>query len=714
MKYQVVRQHSEEDCGAACLATVAKHYGRTFALSRAREAVGTGSRGTTLLGLRRGAEALGFNARQVRASSELMDRPQEAPLPAILHWKGKHWVVLYAQRGRKYVVADPAVGIRSLTSQELKASWANGVMLLLVPDEDRFYEQPNDQMSGLGRFLRRAWPYRYLLLETTTINIGVGLLALAFPLMMQILTDDVLVRGDTQLLTTVAVGVIAMNLFRGVMGLIQSHLIGHFGQRLQLGLTLEYGFKLLRLPLSYFDGHRSGEVVSRLADVRRINALIAQAVSGLPSQLFIALVSLGLMLFYSWQLTLATLAVFVFVMVVNLLFLPALRQKIRNLIIEGTENQGFLVETFRGALVLKTTRATPQAWEEYQRNFGRLAHLRWGTMKLGMYRNTIIGTTSNLTMIGLLWLGSYFVIDGTLSIGQLLAFYGMSLNFLGFLILAVSLTDEFIGAQVVIQRLTEVLDATPEDADETKKPWATISPDADITCTRLNFHHVGRVELLKDFDLTIPGGKVTALIGPSGCGKSTLVKVLAGLYDLQSGNIRYGIYSQQDLSLECLRQQVMLLPQESHFWSRSILDNFRFSHPHVTFEHIVRACQIAQADEFISELPDKYQAVLGEFGVNLSAGQRQRLALARAIVSDPTVLILDESTDSLDPVLEARIFDRLLGEREGKTTVLISHRPRIIQRADWIALLGRGELKLTGSPQELLQKEGDHLAFLIP
>jgi len=532
--------------------------------------------------------------------------------------------------------------------------------------------------------------------------------------MMQILTDDVLVRGDTQLLTTVAVGVIAMNLFRGVMGLIQSHLIGHFGQRLQLGLTLEYGFKLLRLPLSYFDGHRSGEVVSRLADVRRINALIAQAVSGLPSQLFIALVSLGLMLFYSWQLTLATLAVFVFVMVVNLLFLPALRQKIRNLIIEGTENQGFLVETFRGALVLKTTRATPQAWEEYQRNFGRLAHLRWGTMKLGMYRNTIIGTTSNLTMIGLLWLGSYFVIDGTLSIGQLLAFYGMSLNFLGFLILAVSLTDEFIGAQVVIERLTEVLDATPEDADGTKRPWATISPAADITCTRLNFHHVGRVELLKDFDLTIPGGKVTALIGPSGCGKSTLVKVLAGLYDLQSGNIRYGIYSQQDLSLECLRQQVMLLPQESHFWSRSILDNFRFSHPHVTFEHIVRACQIAQADEFISELPDKYQAVLGEFGVNLSAGQRQRLALARAIVSDPTVLILDESTDSLDPVLEARIFDRLLAEREGKTTVLISHRPRIIQRADWIALLDRGELKLTGSPQELLQKEGDHLAFLIP
>ncbi|MBC6472801.1 MAG: peptidase domain-containing ABC transporter, partial [Hormoscilla sp. GM102CHS1] len=270
------------------MATVAKHYGRTFALNRIREAVGTGSRGTTLLGLRRGAEALGFNARTVKATPELIDRLSEAPLPAIVHWKGYHWVVLYGQKGKKYVIADPAVGIRYLTRPELLAGWTNGVMLLLVPDETRFYQQESDKIAGFGRFLQRVWPYRYILAEAIAINIAVGMLSLAAPIMMQLLTDDVLVRGDTQLLTTVAIGVLAMNLFQSDRAIVQSHLIGHFSQRLKLGLILDYGYRLLRLPRSYFEARRSGEVVSRIADVNAINALVIQIVLGLPSQFLIA------------------------------------------------------------------------------------------------------------------------------------------------------------------------------------------------------------------------------------------------------------------------------------------------------------------------------------------------------------------------------------------------------------------------------------------
>ncbi|GAA6619084.1 peptidase domain-containing ABC transporter [Scytonema sp. NUACC26] len=709
---KVVLQHSEEDCGAACLATIAQHYGRTLAINKMRELVGTGSQGTSLLGLRRGAETLGFNARAVRATPELIERLDRISLPAIIHWKKYHWVVLYAQKDKRYIIADPAVGIRKLHRQELLEGWANGVMLLLTPDEARFYQQESDKIAGFGRFLKRVLPYSNILAEAIAINIVVGLLSLASPFMMQILTDDVLVRGDMQLLTTVAIVVLTMNAFQAAIGIIQSHLVGQYAQRLQLGLILDYGYKLLRLPLSYFETRRSGEVVSRIDDVEKVNSLVSRIVLGLPSQFFIAVISLGIMIFYSWQLSLTSLFVFMIIMGANLLFLPALRQKTRSHIILGTESQGFLVETFRGIQILKTTQGTHQAWEEYQANYSRLANLNWSTLKLGLYSSTVTNTLSSLTNIGLLWLGSYFVINRTLSVGQLLAFNGMSGNFLGFLSSVVGLVDEFIAAQVVIQRLTEVLDATAEDENDNKKPWAQVPADTDIVCTNLNFHHQGRVSLLKDFSLTIPGGKVTALIGQSGCGKSTLVKLMAGLYNIESGNIRYGIYNQQDLSLECRRQQIVLVPQEPHFWSRSIIDNFRFAYPSVNFEQIVKACQIAGADEFISNLPDKYQTTLGEFGANISGGQKQRLAIARAIVTNPPILILDESTSALDPALETKVLDNLLEYRQGKTTIMISHRPRAIERADFIVLLEKGESKLTGTPDELRQLPGQHLIFL--
>ena len=711
MQYQTVLQHSEEDCGAACIATIAKHYGRTFAISRVREVVGTGSCGTTLLGLFRGAEELGFHARQVQASPQFLDCLDQAPLPAIVHWKGYHWVVLYGQRGKKYIVADPSVGLRYLTRQELAAGWENGIMLLLLPDESRFVEQVDDRLSGFGRFFQRVLPYRWILVQAIALNIVIGLLALASPLMMQVLTDDVLVRGDTQLLTIVAIGVIVMAIVQSVIGIIQTHLIGYFGQRLQLGLILEYGRKLLHLPLSYFEGRRSGEVVSRISDVDAIHSLVSQIVLGLPSQFFIAIVSLGFMLFYSPTLTAASSAAFVVMAGISFLFLPALRQKTRSLIVQGTENQGFLVETFRGVQVLKTSQATPQAWQEYQTNFGRLANLGWGVMKLELYSGTVTTILSTCTSVLLLWLGSYLVINHTLSIGQLLAYNGLSGNFFGFLTAAIALIDEFITAQVVLQRLSEVIDATPEDANDFKKPWASLLPHADIVCSRLQFHHAGRTDLLDNFSLRIPGGQVTALIGKSGCGKSTFVKLLAGLYALQSGNVRYGNYNQQDLALDCLRQQIALVPQEPHFWSRSIVENFRFSDPHIPFDRIVKACEVVGADEFISQLPDKYQTVLGEFGANLSGGQRQRLAIARAILNDPPILIMDESTGALDPASETEVLDRVLSHRRGKTTILISHRPNVIERADWIVMLDRGHVQIQGMPKELRHQSGDHLKF---
>jgi ATP-binding cassette subfamily C protein len=710
--YQCVLQLSEEDCGAASLASICKHYGRFLSINRSRDAVGTGQLGTTLLGLKRGSENLGFNARAVKASPAIVDRITEINLPAIIHWRGYHWVVLYTKRGNKYVIADPAVGIRYINREELTEAW-NGVMLLLEPDPVRFFEQPAEEAKGgLSRFLVRILPYRGLLTQVLTINIVLGLLALGTPVLIQLLTDDVLVRGDTQLLTVVISAVVVMSLFGSTLQLLQAIMIAHFGQRLQLGLVLEFGRKILQLPLNYYEARRSGEITSRLRDINDINQLVSQIVVLLPSQFFVAVVSFGLMLFYSWKLTMAVVVFAGLITLSTLPFLPILQQKTRSLLVLGTENQGVLVETFKGAQVIKTTNAAPQFWDEFQSRFGRLANLTFSTIQIGIINGTISKLIASLGGVILLGLGSILVINGELSIGQMLAFNALQFNVLALINSLVGLVDEYFRSQTAISRLLEVIDATPEVVGGSQKPVVQISSDADIRCSHVQFHHPGRVDLLEDFSLKLPGGKAIALIGKSGCGKSTLAKVIAGLYQPNSGNIRIGFYNINDLSLDCLRQQVVYVPQEPHFWSRSILENFRLGTPYISFEEIVKACQIADADEFISQLPNQYQTVLGEFGANISGGQRQRLAIARGILTNPPVLILDEATAGLDPVSESHVLDRLLEYREGKTTILITHRPSVINRADWIVLLDKGQVQIQGDLETFLSQQGEHLKFL--
>ncbi len=710
--YQSVLQLSEEDCGAACLAAICKHHGRFLSINRSREAVGTGQLGTTMLGLKRGCEALGFNARAVKASPAVIDRIKEIQLPAIIHWQGYHWVILYDQRGKNYVIADPAVGIRYVNKEELTTAW-NGVMLLLEPDPDRFYEQPQEEAKGgLGRFFKRILPYRGLLTHVLMINVVLGILALGTPILIQILTDDVLVRGDTQLLTVVVLAVVVMTLFSSSLRLLQATMIAHFGQRLQLGLVLEFGRKILQLPLNYYEARRSGEISSRLRDINDINQLVSQIVVLLPSQFFVAVISFSFMLFYSWKLTLAVIFIATLISLSTLPFLPILQQKTRSLLVLGAENQGVLVETFKGAQVLKTTNAAPQFWDEFQSRFGRLANLTFSTTQIGIINNTVANFLSTIGGIILLGMGSILVIQGELSIGQLLAFNALQINVLNLIDTLVGLTDEYFRSQTAISRLLEVIDATPEVVGGSQKPIAQIPGNADIRCSHLTFHHPGRVDLLEDFSIKLPGGQVIALIGKSGCGKSTLAKLLGGLYQPDSGNIRIGFYNILDISLDCLRQQVVYVPQEPHFWSRSILENFRLGTPYISFEEVVKACQIADADSFISQLPNNYQTVLGEFGANLSGGQRQRLAIARGILTDPPILILDEATAGLDPVSESQVLDQLLESRKGRTTILITHRPSVINRADWIVLLDKGQIQMQGTPENFLSQQGEHLKFL--
>ena len=707
-RYATSRQHSEEDCGAACVAAIAKHYGYDFPRSTVREAVGTGKDGTTLLGLQRGSEALGFRSRSVQADASIFERLGEMPLPAILHWRGVHWVVFYGRRRNRFVVMDPGVGLRYLTKDELKAGWADRVTLLLEPVPDAL-AQTAQIVAGSGshatRWLQQIWFHRTILGQVLATNVVLGGVSLSMPFLIQVLTDDVLVRQDVRLLNMIAIAISVLVAFGALLSWLQANLIIHFAKRLELGLVLEFGRKLLHLPLNYFESHRSGEVVSRLQDVQMVYHLVAHIAVGLPGQMIIALVSLMLMVVYSPGLTGIALGTSVLMTIITLAFLPALRHQTRAALVLDAENQGLLVETFKGALTLKTMVATGYLWEELQDSLGRLARVTFRTAQLSTVNTGISGLVSGLGNIVLLWAGSHLVMAGRLSIGQLLAFYSMNRNFMGLMTMVVSLMDEYARVQAATQRLSEVTDTTSEGWTEQAEDNITLADAADIRCQNLSFFYGGQITFIDQLSVEIPGGRVTAIVGSSGCGKSTLVKLIACLYPLQSGNIRIGSYNLQDLSLDCLRSNVVLVPQEAHFWSRSIIDNFRLAAREASIETIVEVCQRVGADGFISQFPQAYHTVLGEFGANLSGGQRQRLAIARALLRNPPVLILDEAMSGLDHESETQVLESLLAYRQGKTTILISHRPSVLQYANWVIEMDGGQLIRQGdiSKSDLFQ-----------
>lgn len=717
-RYAFVKQNSEEECGAACLATVARQYGKKVSMPLVRQLVGTGHQGTTLLGLRRGGDELGFHCRALRTDVDdtFFRDVHQIELPAILHWKGNHWVVLHAVNARSVVIADPAEGVLRLPLRRFLEEWGDGVLLTLEPDMARLMRQPDDagKLHFVLRMLRLARPYGGLLARAMALNAVVGLIGLGIPLLMQVLTDDILVRRDVQLLGVLAIGMVALFGFRQLVDFLERKISSYFFERLELSLLLEYGHKLMQMPMRYFDTHRSGDILNRIIELGRVNTMFSSLLLDLPADMFLAIISLVVMIIYSTQLTLVALASYVVVVLVQLAFLPRRYALGAKLINKNASNQALLVEFFRGAQLLKSSNAGEQAWDEYQEGFGELARLSWQDSQLTILSEGAINLLSSLLHIGLLIFGSTFVLADQLSIGQLLAFAGLGMNVLGFFRESSRFVVEVLADRSVFGRLTDVLEAEPEQKEREKKWWVDLSGEEAIELRKLSYAHPGRRQVINGINSQLPGGKVTALVGGSGCGKSTLAKLIAGMYPLSSGLIRYGGAAQGDMALECLRAQVCLVTQDSHFFNRSIIENFRFVQPQASYEAIVEACQITMADDFVTDLPNGYNTTLGEFGANLSGGQKQRLAIARSLVGNPPVLILDESTSALDPVLEGQVLDRLLQFRGKRTTILISHRPSVIARCDFLLYLENGQLRHQGPISEVDVSKAPDLKRFLP
>lgn len=706
MKYQCVIQQTKEDCGPACITTISKFYGYNFSLNYIRRITDTRRNGTTLKNLKIGAEKLGFNTTAIRASEKISKRIRDIPLPIIIHWEWNHFVILYRYESHQVIIGDPAVGIRKLSTAEFHEGWAKSGILLLSPDPNRIIEHDTSSLQKEYSFFSNMWKYKKILISAFYCSIIIGFLSLAMPLLIQILTDDVLIIRDSDYLNKIAILILIAVFVSNFLRFIQANLIAQFSQRLELDVVLQFCYKILHLPIDYFETHRSGEIISRLEDIQEINQLLTQIIVSLPSGFFIASISLGLMLRYSVKLTGAAVLIIILSAATSIITFPYLMKRFKELLILESKNHGVLVETFRNALTLKTISGHTELWAKLQSQQTKLAKLELLTAQIGILNTTLSGLVSTAGSIGLLWYGSLLFMNGELrTVGQLLAFYALNNNIENFVQGLVSIVDEFVEVRSSLQRASETINLIDEVQKNQNKEPGTLDKTANIKIANLTFRYNPITSpIFEDLSLDIPGGKVTALIGDSGCGKSTLSKLISNLYSAESGHIALGNYTLRDISQESWRSQVMLIPQEAQFWQETIIENLRMGNPLASLEEIVNACRITGADSVVKNLPSGYDTCLGEFAVNLSTGQRQRLSIARAILNDPPVLILDESTSGLDQKSEHHLLKKLLFSRRGKTTLIISHRLYLLKIVEHVVLFDRGNVRWQGDSLEFLRK----------
>lgn len=714
-KYQWIRQQSGADCAAASFAIIAKHHGRTFKISRLREILGTGKGGTTLLGLKQGAESLGFWAKAFKSDRDrLNDLMEKLPLPAIIYWKGYHFVVLYGREGEKYVISDPGMGIRYLSRSELLKGWQGGLMLLLTPHPFWFLSQQGDRVDPWGSALQRLYPYRWTVLALFLLGCLLGVLSLTLPIFLQLLVDRVLLGDRFQILPVILFFFCCLQGFHSLLNWGQLTLASQFSQKLQTGLKLDFGEQILQLPLTYHEARYDSVVRGVLRDIQGINRIVTQTIVTLPQQTLSGLAAIALLGIYNLQIALVASAIALFVASAIALLDPEVRQASYRTAVTAGNNLFFLSETFKNALTIKTIAVTPHLAREMQNRLEEEAEINSKNANLTHFEEALSQLLLGLGSLSLLAFTGYLYGQQYLSLGQLVSIYGLNLVLLDTSKTWVRFWLDFTQVKTAAQLLDELFDCTPENLGDEAKPWQEIAPHADICCQNLQFQYPGRLPILSNLNVTLPGGGAIAIIGYSGCGKSTFAKLLTRLYDLPRGEIKLGDHAIADFPLDCLRRQVVLVPQEAEFLTRSITENLQLAQPEATFADIQKACEIAAADEFIATFPEGYNTILGTFSANLSGGQKQRIAIARALLINPPLLILDEATANLDPPTEKRVMDRLLSHRKGQTTLLISHRPNVIERADWVFWIDEGMVKFAGTMADFRTRSPEHLRFLNP
>ncbi|MGB5711062.1 MAG: ABC transporter transmembrane domain-containing protein [Waterburya sp.] len=703
-RYPFRKQQSKSDCGVACLVMIGQYWGKDFSISQLRSVANVDRSGASIKGLITASEYLGFAPRPVQADLKALAKQK---LPAIAHWKGNHYVVVYRITRERVIIADPSIGRRSLTRQEFVQDW-KGYTLLLTPTAK--FKQAPEAKRNLGKYLDLLKPYRLVLFEVLAASLMIQIVGLFTPILTQILLDRVIVQRSTSTLIAIGSGLIIFSLFNIAMSSVRRYLLYHTANKLDLSLIIGFINHTLRLPLGYFETRYVGDITSRISENRKIRRFITGEAITTLLDVFSVFVYIGLMFWYSWKLSFLALIVIPIFAFVTLVFTPLLLRISRENFTAETKERSYLIEALSGIGTIKSMgveRNVRWRWEDLLNESVRInLSGRMIFERLSVSTSLVQALTSQFTLIFGVWL----VIQDQLTIGQLIAFNMLVGNVVQPFQRLIALWSDFQEILVAVERLDDVIDSPPEEDWSAGNLPALPAIKGKIRFEKVTFRYnlESEVNTIENLSFEVNPGQTIAIVGRSGSGKTTISKLLLGLYIPTEGKILIDEQEINTISLQSLRKQAGVVDQDTFLFGGTILENLTIAHPNAPLTEVKRVCSIAGAAEFIETFPLKYDTKIGEGGSLLSGGQKQRLAIARALLGNPRLLILDEATSSLDAESERIIQNNFNTILKNQTTLIIAHRLSTVRNADLILVMDRGLLVESGTHQELMARKGQY------